>query len=217
MCFVVFFQEIGQRAQGGLFAPLFSHLLGRHTEDGLAWLDALVDGRGSQNDSTSADDQVLIDAHTTPEDDVVFDARHTSDGGMSTDEAVVADVAVMADLAVVVEFGATLDDGVGGDTTVDAAQGAYFHVVGDDHTAKRLKLLEAFVTALEIVAVRPDDAARVDDNVVANHTVVVDGHVGMDEAVLADDGMMSDKSTRHDERPISYRRAVADGREVVIE
>ena len=159
MCFIVFFKEIRQLSKGCLFTPLFSHLLGGHTEDGLAWLDVLVDGGGSQDDGTRADDQVLIDAHTTPKDDIVLDARHACDGSVGTDEAVVTDVAVVTDLAVIVKFRATLDDGIGGDTTVDAAQGTNLHVVSDDHTAKRLKFLEAFVATLEIIAIRTDDAA----------------------------------------------------------
>ena len=217
MRFIVFFQKIRQLTQGGLFTPLLPHLLGRHTKDGLARLDVLVDGRGSQDDGPRADDQVLVDSHTAPEDDIVLDAGHASDGGMGTDEAVMADIAVVADLAVVVQLGAALDDGVGGDAAVDAAQGTDLHVVGDDHTAERLELLEAFVTALEIIAVRPDDAARVDDDVVANHAVVVDSHIGMDEAVLPDDGVMSDKATRHNERALPYLGRFADGLRLWLE
>ena len=200
-----------------MFAPLLPHLLCRHTEDGLTRLDVLVDGGGGQHHRTRADDQVLVDAHTAPEDDIVLDARHAGDGGMGTDEAIVTDVAVVTNLAVVVEFGATLDDGVGGDTAVDATQGTDLHIVGDDHTAKRLELLEAFVAALEIIAVSPDDAARMNDDIVANHAVVVDGHIGMDEAVLPDDGMVSDKSPRHNLRPLAYRRTVADGLRLRLE
>jgi hypothetical protein len=33
----------------------------------------------------------------------------------------------------------------------------------------------------------------------------------MDEAVLSDDGMVSDEGAWHDERPLAYRRAVANG------
>ena len=159
----------------------------------------------------------LGQAHTTPKDDIILDARHASDGGMGTDEAVVADVAVVADLAMVVELGAALNDGVGGNAPVDTAQGANLHIVSDDHTAKGLKLLETFVAALEIVAIRPDDAARMDDDIVANHAVVVDGHIGMDEAVLSDDGMMADERARHDERALPYLGRVADGLRLRLE
>ena len=136
---------------------------------------------------------------------------------MSTDEAVVADVAVVTHLTVVVEFGATLDDSVGSDTAVDATKGADLHVVGDDHTAKRLELFEAFVAALEIITVRSDDATRMDDDVVADHAVVIDGHVGVDEAVLPDDGVMAHKRPRHDERALPYLGRVADGLRLRLE
>ena len=204
MRFIVFFQEIRQLAKGGLFAPLFAHLLRRHAKDGLARLDVLVDGRGGQHDGSRPDDQVLVDAHTAPKDNIVLDARHACDGGVGSDEAVVADVTVVPDLAVVVEFGAALDDGVGGDATVDAAQGPDFHIVGDDDATKRLELLEAFVATLEIIAVGTDDTARMDDDIVANHAMVVDGHVGMDEAVLPDDGVVPDEAARHDECALPY-------------
>ena len=188
MRFIVFFQELRKLTQSGLFAPLLPYLLGRNAEDGLTRLDVLVDGGGGQHYGTRTDDQVLVDAHTAPENDIVLDAGHASDGGMGTDEAVVADVAVVTNLAVVVEFGAAFDDGVGGDTAVDATQGADLHIVGDDDTAEGFKFLKAFVTALEVVAIRSDDAARVDNDVIANHAVVVDGHVGMDEAIFPDMG-----------------------------
>ena len=210
MRFIVFFQEIRQLTKCGLLAPLFPHLLGGHAEDGLARLDVLVDSGGGQDDGTSADDQVLVDTHTPPEDDVVLDTRHASDGGMGANEAVVADIAVVAYLAVVVEFGAALYDGVGRDAPVNAAQGTNLHVVGNDHAAKRLELLEAFVAALEIIAVGADDAARMNDDIVANHAVIVNRDVGMDKAVLANDGMMPDKRTRHNKRPLAYRRTVAN-------
>ena len=145
--------------QSGLFAPLLPHLLCRHAKDSLAWLDVLVDGRCGQDDCTRADDQVFVDTYTAPKDDIVFDACHACNGGMGTDEAVVANVTVVTDLAVVVQLGPALDDGVGGDATVDASKGANLHIVGDDHTTERLELLEAFVTTLEIIAIRPDDAA----------------------------------------------------------
>ncbi len=204
MCFIVFFQEIRQLAKGGLFAPLFAHLLRRHAEDGLARLDVLVNGRSGQHDGTRPDNQVLVDANTAPKDDIVLDARHASDGGMGSDEAVVADVTVVADLAVVVELGAALDDGIRSNTTVDAAQGPDFHIIGDDDAAKRLKLFEAFVAALEIIAVGPNDATRMDDDIVANDAMVVDGHIGMDEAILPDDGMVADEAAWHDERALPY-------------
>ena len=108
-------------AQGSLLAPLLPHLLSRYTEDGLARLDVFVDSGSGQHHRACSDDQILVDAHTAPKDDIVFDACHTGNGGMGTNEAVVANVAVVTDLAVVVEFGTTLDNGVGGDATVDAA------------------------------------------------------------------------------------------------
>ena len=194
-----------------MLAPLLPHLLGRHSEYGLARLYVLVDGGSGQHHRACSDDQVLVDAHTAPKDDIIFDAGHASDGGMGTNEAVVANVAVVTNLAVVVQFGAALDDGVGGDAAVDAAQGTNLHVVGDDHPTKRLKFLETLIAALEIVAVSPDDAARVDDDIVANHAVVIDGYIGMDETILPDDSMVSDKRPWHDERALPYLSRVADG------
>ena len=120
------------------------------------------------------------------------------------------DIAVVTDLAVVVEFGATFDDGVGSNATVNAAQGTNLHVVGNHHTTVRLKLLIAFVAALEIIAICTNDATRVDDDVVANHTMVVDGHIGMDQTILPDDSVVTDERARHDECPLTYRRAIAD-------
>ena len=112
MSFVVFFQEFRQLAQGGLFAPLFPHLLCRYAENSLARLNVLVDSGSGQDHGTRTDNKVFIDTYTTTKDDIVLDARHTSDGGMGTNKAVVANVTVVTNLAVVVEFGATLDDGV---------------------------------------------------------------------------------------------------------
>ena len=108
--------------QRGLFAPLLPHLLGGHTEDGLARLNVLVDSGSGQHDRTRANDQVLVDAHTAPEDNVVLNARHSCDSGMGTNEAVVADIAVMAYLAVVIQLSAAFDDGVGGRNSWNTVQ-----------------------------------------------------------------------------------------------
>ena len=137
MRLIVFSQKFRELAQGGLFAPLFSHFLGRHPKNGLAWLDALIDGGGGQHNRARADDQVLVDADTTPEYDIVLDARHTCDGSMGTDEAIMADVTVVPNLAVVVEFGAALNDSVRSNASVDTAQGANFHVITNDNATKR--------------------------------------------------------------------------------
>src|SRR5262245_30873676 len=124
-------------------------------------------------------------------DDKVAQFGGTGNAGLADDHAMPADHHVVPDLHEIINFGALTDHGVLQRAAIDAAVGADFHVIVDDHPAD-LGDLE--------MTLRPHGKAK---------AVLADAHARVQDHAVADDGVRQ-ADPRSDVAALAHHDAVAD-------
>ncbi len=141
---------------------------------------------------TRSDVGFLPDPHLSSHDDVIFDDDTSGKARLSCDDDVSSDSATMPDVHQVVELRAVSDHGLFERRPVNAAIGAYFHIIADFDSSCLRELL--------IVIVFKSEA----------ETVGADYHTGVQRDAIADGDIMRNCNPRIDSAVGSQGRALAD-------
>ena len=134
----------------------------------------------------------LADPHLSSHDYIVFDDDTSGKARLSSDDDVPSDSATMPDVHQVVELRAVSDHGLFERRPVNAAIGAYFHIIADFDSSCLRELL--------IVIVFKSEA----------ETVAADYHTGVQRDAIADGDIMRNRNPRIHSAVGSQGRALAD-------
>ena len=132
---------------------------------------------------TRSDVGFLPDADLSSHDDVVFDDDASGKARLSCNDDVSSDSTAMPDVHQVVEFRALSDHGLFERRPVNAAIGAYFHIIADFDSSCLRELLIVIVFKSEAETVGADYRTRVHRDAVADGDIMRNCNPRIDLAV----------------------------------